>query len=365
MKKEILSMREIIYIMILFIFGSSVVIGVNKSVAQDTWIALLMAAVFMVPVILLYARIIKLFPGKDIYDILTELFGTFIGKIVITLITWYALHLAGLVLRDFSDFTEITALTETPSIAIMLAMLIVSTYLAASGIETMGKWTVLAFFVIITIIVFTIILALPVVDMKNFLPIMGHNFGEVASSSYEIVSYPFAETVIFLTLAGSLKQGDSPYKTFFYGILLAALVLLFIIFRNIAVLGSKMMEDSNFPSYSAVRLINITNVLERIGGLISSNFIFTGIVKIAVCMIAAARGFAKLFNIQEYRRILIPVSLFILAICSVSYNNTTELFVFLNVYKFYTIPFQFIIPIVVWIFAEIRMRKKAKAPQSA
>ena len=55
-----ISMRQATAILAAFIIGSSIVIGGNSDVGQDSWATLLISFVITVPVYLIYARVMKL-----------------------------------------------------------------------------------------------------------------------------------------------------------------------------------------------------------------------------------------------------------------------------------------------------------------
>lgn len=357
-KKEFVSNRQMIMIMVMFIFGSSVVFGVSNQLGQNSWITVLAAPLMFLPFLLIFSRISKLFPEKNIYDISDELLGAFGGKVVNLLITWYALHLGAMVLRNFSEFAKISSMTETPSFPIMLLMAIVTTYMAISGIETFGKWIIPALFLVLIIVILTIVLSLERMEFTNFLPFLNTGVYDVMSSSYKLVTFPLAETVLFLTLMDSVKSEESPFKTFSFGIAIGSCFLLAIVLRNIAVLGSYNMNLTNFPSFSAAKIARLGNFLERIESSISYNFIFAGVVKISVCILAASKGIAHLFKIKNYRKIVIPTSVLMMSVCCISYKDFAEMINFINTYQIYAIPFEFIIPLFLWVLAEIRSHHK-------
>ncbi len=361
MQKEMISARQMLYVIVMFIFGSNVIMGVSSTAAQDSWISLLLAAVFSVPIILLYARIIKLYPEKDLFEIIEILFGKIPGKIIIILISWYSLHLCALVLRNFSEFIQIATMPETPQLPIMIAMILVVVYMAKSGIETLGKWSIITFFILISVLLLTILSSLMKMDYTNILPFMEHDFKDIAAGAFQLYSFPFAETVMFLCLANALKKESSPYKLYIYALILSTIILLLVMLRNLFVLGMGMVSASYFASFVAVRLINIADFLAGMEGFISMNFILAGIIKITVCLIAASKGTARLFGIKNYRQLLLPVSLLAVALSSIVYKNLMEMFDFLRFYAYYAIPFQGIIPLAIWIVAEIKMRKKRVA----
>jgi len=114
MQKSIISSKQAIYIMILFLVGSSAVTGVSTSSKQDSWISFLLAIVMAIPLILMYSRIIKLFPSKNLYDILYELFGKIGGLIFSLIYIIYSLQLSALVIRNFTEFFQMVSMKETP-----------------------------------------------------------------------------------------------------------------------------------------------------------------------------------------------------------------------------------------------------------
>lgn len=360
MRKELISKKQGISIIMMFIFGSSVVMGVNSEAKQDSWLSLIVAVVGTIPIILVYARIMRLNPGMDIFEILESLLGKVAGKAAVALMGWYALHLTALVLRNFSEFIQITSMPETPQLPIIIVMMLVTAYMAKSGIEALGRWTLVMMPVALAMVLLTVLLSVNKMDLSNIQPVMAHSFGEITSAAFSLFAFPFAETVLVLGVAGAVKKTDSPYRLYVGSMLLGALVLLLVLLRNIEMLGPAMMGAEFFPSYTAARVIAVGDFLSRIEIGIAMNFILAGIVKITICLMAATKGVARLFAIDDYRRLVMPVGLLAVALCAIVYDNTMQMFAFLPIYQYYALPFQVGIPLVVWIAAEIKAKKQKK-----
>ncbi len=360
MQTEQISIKQGIFVLLMFIFGSSVVMGVNTEVEQDSWAALLIATAGVIPLVLIYARLIRLNPGMALCDMMEMLLGKVGGKVTMALMSWYALHLGSLVLRDFSEFIEIVAMPETPQLPLIIGMMLVTAYIARSGIETLGRFAMGTFALIPTVVVLTVLLSLSNMDFSNIQPALVHTPGEIAKASLGLFAFPFAETVVMLTVANAIKKGDSPYKLYLSAVLLGTLVLMVVLVRNLAVLGAPMMSSQYFPSYTMARIIRVGDFLSRIEITIAINFILGGIVKISLCLLAAAKTSARLFGLPDYRRIVMPTGLLMAALCVIAYNTPMELFAFLPSYTYYALLFQVVIPIIVWIAAEIDARKKRR-----
>ncbi len=360
MKKEFMTVRQAICLIAAYICGSAVVLGGSNDAEQDSWISLIFSQVIVVPLMIVYARMMRLYPEKNLYEMFNLVFGKFISKVLSVVMVWYAIHLAALVLRNFSEFIEIISMPETPQLPLMIIMTLVSIYLARSGIETMGRFSmIVAPFISLTTVT-TMSLLINQLDFQNLLPVMNHSAQVILGGSYKIVSFPFAESVLFLTVADSIRKEDSPYRVYIGGDIFGGLILIFAILRNITALGPILLKSEYFPSYVSARLINIGDFLVRIESLVASNFVLGGIVKIALCLIAASKGLAYLFNEQDYKKMVWPVALFALALGPIVYDDIMEMANFLIIYAVYAIPFQIIIPLCLWVGAEIKMHGKSK-----
>lgn len=357
MKNEKITFHQMMFSIVLFNFGSSVVMGISNDVAQDAWVPILLGAVLVIPLFFMYARILKLFPEKDLFEIMQIVFGKIGGKVLTVLFIWYAVYLGALVLRNFSEFTQISAMPETPQLPIMIVMILTTVYLARSSMRAIGRWSLVIVFFVLSVVVLTFIASIPQLNLNDLMPFFEHPPSEIAKATFEVFSFPYAETVIFLCLVGSFQKKDNPYKLFLYALAVILSVFILVFLRNLTLLGTTMMGLDYFPSYVTARIIGIGDFLARIEGSISSNFLFAGIVKITACLLAASKGMASLFKLEHYRAIVLPMGMLALAICAILYENTMEMFAFLAYYPYYAFPFQVIIPLAVWIRGEFYVKK--------
>lgn len=359
-EKNMLSTRQILILVTLFLFGSSVVIGVNinSDVGQDSWLSLIFSFVLNIPFVLILSRIIAIFPGKNIYEILDELFGKIIGKILILYFIWHTLYLGSIVLRNFSEYIEITTLSETPQLPIMICLILITGYIAKSTIDTLGRWGPIIMSIILVTVTFTLFLSIPVIEVDNLKPILNHSWKQMATSAFHVFMLPFSELIIFLGIADCFSKKSSAKKSYLYGITFTGILLLTILLRNVLVLGVPLLKSTFFSSYEAARIIKIGEFLTRIEGVITINFVLAGITKIAVFVIALSKGLAHLSKNTNYRNLVLPSCLLILGICPFLFNNVVDMFEFSSIFGLYAIPIQVVFPIIVWLFAEFKIKNK-------
>ena len=104
--------------------------------------------------------------------------------------------------------------------------------------------------------------------------------------------------------------------------------------------------------------------LERIEVLVAINLVLCGTVKISVCLLAGSRGIAKVFSLDDYRLIVMPLMLVMILFSAVVYQNSAQMADFVRVYKYFAFPFQVALPVIVWIIAEIQKKRKSRKPAS-
>ena len=115
-----ISTRQMISIIILFTLGGVLVSGGSNESMNDAWLATIAAMLLILPVILMYCRIVSLYPEMDFFQIINEIFGKVFGKIILALFTVYAFHVGTLTMRSFSEFLQVVSLPETSQLIILI-----------------------------------------------------------------------------------------------------------------------------------------------------------------------------------------------------------------------------------------------------
>lgn len=356
MESEKLTPWNLRSLLIIMILCGSLVNGAF-TVVQDTWISVLLMAVIYLPAILIYCRICTLFPEEDLFGIMEVLFGR-IGSVLFVLpMTCYALTVTALQLRNFTEFTVVIALKNTPPIPIMIVLILTVLYLAKQGFFVLGRWSTIVCIVISMNIIFTILFSLNIMDMSHILPVMNHTPGAVLSNSFALGSIAVGETVMIMVILSNRKKERSAYRIYLPGVILGVCLFALVILRNIFILGADLENSAKFSTYMAVRIIEVGSFFERIESSISFVYILLGITKMALFLSGATMGISKLLRVDDYKKLLVPTGLLTLAIGALVFNNAFEMFDLVWVYQYAAIPFQLLIPAAIWIGAEIKAPK--------
>ena len=358
--KEIISDKQGICLVIMFILGSTLLLGTGGGIAKkDGWLAIIIGIVYAAPAIYIYSRLLSKFHGHDLFDILQLVFGKFLGKCISVLYIWFAFHLGALVERNFTDFTETAVYPDTPVVFPLIFFVLLFIWCVKLGIEVLGRWS--EFYIIIVLLLIltvTIILSLPLLNFNNLRPFLYDGIKPILTSAFLGFSFPFAETVVFMMVFSSLKTKNSSYKVYFKGLITGGIIILLVSLRNILILGADSISRDYFPSYVAVSTIKIGDFIQRLEIAVSTVLLLNVFVKVSICLLAVCKGLEKVFELDDYRFLVTPMALLMAAFSIIVYPNIMESVRWaFKIWPYYSFFFQAILPLIIFIVAEIKFRQ--------
>lgn len=93
------------------------------------------------------------------------------------------------------------------------------------------------------------------------------------------------------------------------------------------------------------------------------NFILTGITKLRFAFSSIERSL-QLVPDQGLQKVVFPVGLTAMALASIIYKSAIQMLNFIKIYEIYAILFQIVIPVLIWVGAEIKTRDEKKAKKN-
>jgi spore germination protein KB len=167
MNKEVLSDRQIVPIIVMFLLGSLLLIDVEYFARQDSWITVLLGAVAIVPIYLIFVRLAVLYPGMHLFEMTDEVFPPFVSRSITVLFSIYAYFTGAFVVRINSEFIHTVAFPETPPWASLIMMGLTIIYSSKIGMEVLGRWSQFFIYPVLLIILTVSALAMTNANVKS------------------------------------------------------------------------------------------------------------------------------------------------------------------------------------------------------
>ncbi len=354
------SIRQGYSLLILFLIGTTTVMVPGREANRELWLAVPMAFLMAVPFALLFGRLLQLYPDKNLFDMQRELFGPVLGTVSSVLFIVLGFHLGALVIRNFTEFIQLVSMVSLPLYYYAVPMGIVSIWCLRAQIGTLRRGTVIVAPIIITLLIVNIFSSVNIWETTNLKPFLEDGIWPVVREATGIWAFPFLETVLLTFALKPLSYPKMGPRMLLVSFGFVAILLTLSNFRNIMTLGHEQMNKYYFPSYQVVSLVNVADFLQGIQVLIIVLFLVGGFAKISSCLYVATLGLAKLTG-QHYKSLVAPVGILMTVFSLFVVDDLVDMFDFAAVYyKYYIIPVGVVLPLLLWVVAEVKTRKQAK-----
>jgi spore germination protein KB len=362
LSKEVISDIQAICLIILFISGGALALPTGAAAGSDLWLAILMALILAIPLYMVYARLLSLYPGKDLFDILEDIFGRFFGKALGLIFIWFTFHLGVLVLRDQGEFLITLSLPETPMIVPIILVTLLCIWIVKAGMETMGRWANLFVILDAPIPTIVILMLIPQMDLSNIQPVLYDGIRSFLKGTLEALVFPFGDVVVFLMIFFALKPRDSKKSIFIKGLLWGGLLIAGVSLAEILVLGEDLYLSTYYPNHNVAGKVSIGELLQRLEVIAVVATLTSFFLKVSVCLLAVSNGMSKIFGFKDYKILATPIALLMCNFSCFIFDSTIYKFRWLmETTTYYFLPYQIILPIIILIFAQIKKRNNGRS----
>lgn len=328
---------------------------------QDLWISILLSLPFQLALIAPVYYLWTKFPNQTIIQYSQVIVGR-AGKLIGFLYVCFFIHLTALLMVQFSYFFVIAVMPETPIAFFLISFMLVCAYAVRNGLEVITRLTEI--FVPITIIAVIIILIFmfKTIDFKALLPIMENGFTPVFYGGL-ITASRSVEIMYFAMLLPFLNNFQKIKSTILFTYVLIDINALLIAIPIITIFGTVDAKIHLFPFFDAIKLVSIGDFWEHIEVIHMAVWLCGIVVQVSTLYYLAALGIGQLFNLKDYKPLVLPLGTIIVSLAILIAPNIVEQMEFLN-YKiliWYSLFFILVIPIPLLLLSLIR-RKGEKQP---
>ncbi|WP_138206197.1 GerAB/ArcD/ProY family transporter [Haloimpatiens lingqiaonensis] len=357
MKEESISNKQMQLFIFCYSIGAYLLFSMGSAVKQDAWIALIVGIILVIPVVVMYGRLMNLYPGKNLFQILEEVFGKVFGKVFSLIFIGNTFFLGSYILNDFVDFIKLTALFNTPLFIPILIIGILSIWILMKGIEVLANWAQFFIRIILIFIFITSILLIPQMDITNLKPFFSHSIKEILKEGVALLTFPFSEVFLFLNFFDCVRYDDKTKNIFIKPLILGGIVTLIVTIVTIMLLGGEIYSSFYYSGYASIKRMQFAGEFQRLEVVVSVAFTIMQFMEVSFCFLGVSKGIQSVFNLKDYRDILVPVVFLSLNFTYIMFGSVMEAGEFVqDLWPFYGFFIQIIFPSLVFIGAIVKKK---------
>ncbi|MCR6544323.1 GerAB/ArcD/ProY family transporter [Dehalobacterium formicoaceticum] len=344
LEKGKVSSLGLVLLLFLFIFGSVIAIP-GSTAGKDIWLARILSFMIALPLAGVFIALLNRYQGKTIIEINEIIFGPIPGGFLSGIFLWYLFHNGALVVMYYFEFIKQVLLPNTPANVLVLMMVAPCIYGAKKGLEVIVRTGQLIAPILLGTFIMLIFLAMPDIEISNIKPLFTTPLHKFLWGGVSTAALSFGETAAFLMILPFLNKKGKVKITLLSGLLLGCIVMVLSTLRTILILGDSAGLYL-YPTYYAVKMIDIAEFLSRFEILIAVNYLAAGFIKTTVYLYALSLGTAQLFKLDSYHPLVLPWGFLMALFSLINLPNIIEKLDFANkAYPIYALPFILGIPL--------------------
>jgi len=356
-----ISGQELLFSVFCFMQGTILRSGFIISITRnDSWAMAFSGLLFTLPIVVIYAALIRWFPGKSLIEMDDVIFGPVLGKAVSVLYLFFFLSLCALNTRDLGNFVVDYVLPGTPLAAIILLFLLACVYMLRKGMENLMRLSAVFCILVVVGVAVNFLLVLKDMQWEFLKPFFRLPLTKYVQGTASVAAVPMGEILAFTMVTPMLGKGQKAGKFLFLGLIFSAVFMAFVMLRDIMTLGP-LVAIVSLPSFESVRYVSLANILTRMESIYSVILVILFLFKVGILQYASGLGLSQMLRFKSHKPLMLPIAALVLFY---------SLFVFESVMEninwgattapFFSLTFELMLPGISLLTARLRGLHKAR-----
>ena len=295
------------------VIGAGILSLPNKmamAIGNDGWIPIVIGGMFSIITVLIMNKIFQLYPDMDFFEIGREVLGKWVFNIFIFVFLIYNLTLMASLSRNIAELVKAFLLETTPPEVLIISFILVTTYIARSEIQTIGRLGYHIYPLILVSVMMLIALSLPSLDYTNALPVFRFNANKLPKAVVDsYFSFTGFEILLFaIPFAEGRKDKSRLVKTSIIAICIIILIYVLVFFLTLSQYGLHSLQRQAFPTLSLVKEIDLPGFfIENLDGIAMAIWTLVIFATMASSYYSSGKILSNLFAVREHGIFIIPM----------------------------------------------------------
>lgn len=332
---------------------------IDNDTNRAAWVATFLGILLVIPFSFWTLYLGKFNPEGTIFDTIRDSMGKFLTCILCFIFIALNICIAATQLTMFTEMLKVFILQNTPPIAIIAIMIIITFIVVNSDITIVGRLVEILAVIALLNYFATFVFAFPnMINIKYILPIFDTSLlGVIKGIAF--TTGTASELLLFLmVIVCNIPDPFKHRKWVLSGIFSSAVVFSLAILIIMAMLSPELAKRIAFGGVNAARLITVGASITGLEIFVIGTYQFIALGKTIISMYCCWISFRRIFGERKIRLQLAfaALALAISTILLSSYNSSYFIAVFLG--RFILLPFS--ITVLILASISIKIRKKQK-----
>ena len=279
---------------------------------KDGWIAILLTALLIFPIVLVMIQIFEDNPNKDIFQIGNETFGKPLFTLCLVIYLAYYIAISAYIARTLGELIKAFLLFQTPIRLISFIFILTVAYAAISEIDVIARLAYILYPLTIGFAIILILVALPGSDFTNILPMFQSDLRQLPNGIRNtIFSYAGFDILLFALPYAENKSRKRLVKASIYSIGIVTVIYIALFMLTLTQLSVAQIKADPYPLLLITKLVDLPGYfLQNLDGVIMTIWIMVIFSTMLPMYYSSGKILSKIFNTKSHSifiLILLPI----------------------------------------------------------
>ncbi|NQX63840.1 GerAB/ArcD/ProY family transporter [Paenibacillus qinlingensis] len=339
-----------------FVFSTTIAFLISPlagAVSFDGGLCIILASVVGTALATLSLRFALRQPSNYLGEYGSTIINKYLHKGILFLFSFFYLHLAAYILREFTDFFIPTYLRETPPAAVAVLVMGAVASLTQSGVSTVFRFTQGCFLFIGVLFAFKPLFFLTAMDTPMWYEFTRiHDWKALWAQTYAIIPW-YGELIMFSYLVPELNTKQKTRRIVWIGSLVGTYILLVEFLLMMFFFGPKLAATLVYPALELTGFLHLGDFLRNTDALIVSIW-FTGyFIKLSIIFTIGTLLCSQALSLRNYKPITFSLAAIVVLMSLILAKNPVELAKYFDsswaTFALFIEGLFFVYPLVFWI----------------
>lgn len=311
---------------------------------MDAWVSYVVAMLGVLLVLWLISKVMARFPEKDLFEILTSRYPV-LGRVAALPMLLVLFLMLIRDIRMLTEFVSIELLPNTP-LAMICMLIVVSIVLPArGGLEIVARMTELWLPILILIIAAIPFLLFPEFETRHLMPFFDKGLYPPLEGGWFALAYMGQ----MLILPYMLSSSSFSFKDGFMSLAISTFLALWINTFILLSMGEDLAGKMLFPLYESVRLVRVTDFLDRFDLLLNLSLLPVVVTKVGLILFAVAHGIRRIVPAIHIKEMTGAFGAWCFVCSFWFFTNAAELFSFIRPWSVLAVFSECLLPFIFFV----------------
>ncbi|WP_052310061.1 GerAB/ArcD/ProY family transporter [Paenibacillus senegalensis] len=362
MSKLVISSRQLTYLIASTLITASIINDpqqLARSTGHDAVFSYALALLYGLGIGYVFYALARRYPGKNLFEISFLLAGKWGGgfiNLLLMLNIWFVF------VRDSyttTTFLRTTLLQRTPPEILLLLFISVIIYYGQTSIEVTARVNEIVFPFIFIVLIGLPLLLLNEISLTQWEPLFTQPGSQLVLGNL-LNAARFGDLIVIGAFLHTIANSRHLLTAIRYGAILSGMILTIVVATSMAVFGADIVARLNFPFYSLVSQIHITDFLDRLDVFMFSLYFPSAVINVVFSFMAFLVGLSAFTGKKDHTPYSRSMGWFFLLVIPISFRNIVEL----TQFTFFAYPFFVLLtqPVLLVCLFVLGVMRKRRAP---